>query len=75
MPSEEQQTFTPPSPSLNVALNCFEGQTMTQPFFQRQTIIDEGEGGCVVDQERTLILSCVDVYHYSGRIWRSTKRF
>ena len=39
-PPEEQQTFTPPSSSLNVAL-----KTMTQ----RQTNIDEGEGGCVVD--------------------------
>ena len=34
---------------LPLAQCCFEGQTMTQPLFQRHTNIDEGEGGCVVD--------------------------
>ena len=40
------QTFTPPLPLTQC---CFEGWMMTQPFFQRQSNIDEGEGSCVVD--------------------------
>ena len=46
---------------------CFEGRTMTQPFFQRQSNIDEGEAG----GGRAELLT----YHCSRRIWRSTKSF
>ena len=43
---------------------CFEGRKMTQPWFQRQTNIDEGERGAVLL-----------MYRCSGRMWRWTTIF
>ena len=60
-PPEEKQAFSSPLPLTQC---CFEGRTMTQPWFQRQANTDEGERGAVLL-----------MYRCSGRMWRWTTIF